>query len=104
MKQVSKTNVYYDSSGKSYNQSIVAKKITEAKKKKTEQFFEEHGYFFCEDCSRNENCGEMIDKSHTISVKEAKETRRVELSWSISNIKLRCRTCHNKLDGLGLNS
>jgi len=98
MRKVSKSNVYYTSDGKVLYSTVLEAKIYNAKRAKLAEFIITHGYFFCEDCNRNESCGEPIDLSHTISVKEAKESRRAELCYDLNNIKLRCRTCHRKHD------
>ena len=105
MAQVSKTNKYYDSDGNSYTQSEVKQKVREAKALKLDSMQDEYGYVFCEEngCGKNESCGEYLDCSHTISEKEAKEKKQTELCWDWqNNIKIRCRTCHKKLDKLFL--
>lgn len=71
--------------------------IREAKQTKLDEFYSEHGYYFCEECGRSEG---RIDCSHTIGVGKAKATGRTELCWDVENIKLRCRECHQKLDRL----
>ncbi len=98
--KISEKNKYFDSFGNSYSQSEVNNNITKAKEQKIEEFREEHGYLFCEDCGVNEQSAFKLDCSHEISVKECKETRRIELAWSVANIKLRCRKCHQEKDGL----
>lgn len=104
MKKISTKNRYYDSDGNSYSQNQINNRITEAKAEKLDQMRCEYGYVFCEEegCGKNENCGEMLDCSHDVSVKEAKEIKQVELCWSVKNIKIRCRTCHRKKDKSGL--
>ena len=67
---------------------------------KAQKLFEielEYGYHFCEDCRTNSG---RIDLSHTIGIGKAKQDGMTELCWDVSNIKLRCRDCHNKLDRL----
>lgn len=72
-------------------------KIREAKQLKLDLFYYEHGYYFCEECGTNQG---YIDCSHTIGVGKAKQESKTELCWNIDNIKLRCRSCHQKLDRL----
>lgn len=96
-------NTYADSHGVRHPQSRIERKIKVAKAKKLEQQRFEHGYNFCE----HENCGKngsdtYLDCSHQVSVKEAKETGRTELCWTVSNIKILCRKHHQELDKLNL--
>lgn len=95
---ISKTNTYYTSNGNAITASVLEWKIINAKRLKLLQLKNKYGFFFCEDCKRNENCGEPLDLSHDVSVKWAKENRQSELCYDINNIKLRCRTCHRKHD------
>ncbi|MDB9801096.1 hypothetical protein OAB94_01840 [Flavobacteriaceae bacterium] len=74
--------------------------MRKAKENKIERMVYEHGYVFCEDCNRSG--GVRIDCSHQISVKEAKESGRAELCYDVTNLKMLCRECHQKLDGLDL--
>ena len=74
--------------------------IYKAKENKIARMTFEHGFIFCETCQRSG--GVRIDCSHQISVKEAKETSRTELCYNVTNIKMLCRECHQKLDGLNL--
>ncbi|HET8885585.1 MAG TPA: hypothetical protein VFM70_04440 [Salinimicrobium sp.] len=92
-------NTYKCSDGTRVTQAQVDRRIKQAKAKKLQQAIEEKGYIACEECHRND-C-KPVDCSHTISVKEAKETGRTELCWDYeNNIKLRGRPCHAKYDGL----
>lgn len=93
IKRVSDKNTYSDSEGNRYTQKEIDAKVRKAKQEFHEWFIEEHGYIYCEECHREyhekgkqpeEGC-ERIDKSHTISEKEAKETGRVELCWDWKN-------------------
>ena len=98
IRKISDTNTYYDSLGNAYTQAEVNYNIREAKKIKIEQFREEHGYLFCEDCGVNEQNSFKLDCSHEISVKKCKEMKKIELAWDTNNIKLRCRECHLEHD------
>lgn len=88
---------YKTTNGERVQKSIIDARIKQAKAAKLEQFMDEYGYYFCEECQTNQG---RIDCSHTISVKEAQESGQSELAWSVDNIKLRCRSCHQKLDNL----
>ena len=90
-------NSYQTSTGERVKKSVIDSRIKDAKAEKLEQFRDEHGYYFCEDCKTSQG---RIDCSHEISVKEAQETGRSELAWDVQNIKLRCRACHQKHDKL----
>jgi len=98
LNRISKTNSYYDSSGNSYSQNQVNNNITNAKAEKIDTMISDYGYVFCEDCKINSSAGEFIDCSHDISVQQAKNERKVELSWDVNNITMRCRPCHRKWD------
>ncbi len=92
-------NTYQDSHGNRHPQSRIERKIRVAKEKKLEQQRFEHGFNFCEHegCGKNGN-DTYLDCSHQVSVKEAKETGRTELCWTISNIRILCRKCHARYD------
>jgi len=94
-------NTYQCSDGTRVKQSLVERKIRTAKEMKLQQMRFEQGFVACEDCGANEQTG-PLDCSHEISVKEAKESGKTELCWTLSNIKIRCRKCHQELDKLNL--
>ena len=92
IKRVSDRNTYSDSEGNRYTQKEIDAKVRKAKQEFHDWFYNEHGYFFCEQCKEDMENGievqagcERIDKSHIISEKEAKETGRVELCWDWKN-------------------
>ena len=91
-------NTYRDSEGNRWTKDQIERKIRKAKEGKLESFLSEFGYYFCEDCGRNDRAGIRIDCSHTISVNEAQNSGQVELAWQEENIKLRCRKCHARHD------
>lgn len=88
------------STGERFTTEQIDRKIRIAKEGKINMMSVSNGYVFCEECGRSR--GMPIDCAHVISVKEAKETGRAELSWDIDNIKMKCRGCHQKQDGLNL--
>ena len=96
-------NTYRTTSGERIAKSIIDRKISEAKREKINKMLKEYGYIFCEECGRNTNSGIPIDCSHTISVDEAQKMGNTELSWSIDNLKMRCRICHRIHDKNNLN-
>ena len=91
---------YSTSQGTRLSTSQIDRLIRKAKESKCRQMNEDHGFIFCEKCSISG--GSRFDCSHKISVKEAKESGKVELCYDISNINILCRSCHQKLDGLDL--
>lgn len=91
---------YKTSSGDRIDQAQLDRYIRGAKAKKIEDFKDDHGYVFCEDCKRSDVF--PIDCSHDISVNEAKNSGRAELCYDVNNITLRCRKCHQKWDKSGL--
>lgn len=94
-------NTYKTSKGERVTQSQIDKLTREAKAKVLENQIDRHGYNFCVKCGKN-HLNTYLDCSHTISVKKAKETGRTELAWCTDNIKIRCRECHQELDGLNI--
>ncbi len=95
-------NSYTTSTGERVLKSVVDKRVREAKAKKLQQMLDEHNYIFCEDCSRSDI--KPLDCSHDIGVKDAQESGRAELAWDVNNITIRCRSCHQKYDGLDIQS
>ena len=90
-------NTYYQSNGEPISKGKIDRNVRKAKQLKEDEMMKEHGFLFCEDCGRSDS---RPDRSHTISVKEAQESGRSELAWELDNIKMRCRTCHDKHDNL----
>ena len=93
-------NHYKTSTGESVSQSTIDYRITEAKRDFLENHLHEHGYYFCEECGKSS--GVILDCSHDISVKKAKENRMTEQCWNIKNLTLLCRECHQEKDGLNI--
>ena len=89
-------NSYKCSDGTRVPKSIIDRKVRFAKQTKLRQFFDEHGYYFCEECKVS--TGTYIDCSHDISVDQCQKQGRTELAWDVNNITLRCRECHVKHD------
>ena len=87
---------YRTSSGERVLKSVIDLRIHRAKELKLKLFFEEHGYYFCEDCGRSDKS--PLDCSHDISVDQCQKSGRTELAWDVNNITLRCRDCHRKHD------
>jgi hypothetical protein len=72
------------------------KRIRAAKELKLEKFFEDNGYYYCEDCKKN-SC-KPIDCSHDISVDRCIKDGVPELAYDVNNITLRGRECHKIWD------
>jgi len=96
MKQNSSTNTWKATDGTRYTSAQVERYVTNAKKAYLNNFVEERGYPYCEDCERNDCV--PIDCSHEISVDECKKRGTVELAWDLKNIRLRGRSCHRTHD------
>ena len=92
MKKSSTTNTFKSSSGYRYTKEQIDKNIAEAKQKKKEQFFDKHGYYFCEICGQND-C-KPLDSSHLVSTKYAQDNAMVEISWDVDDIEYHGRKCH----------
>ena len=91
-------NSYLMSNGQRIAKKTIDQKVRQAKATKIQQFFDLHGYYFCEDCSRSDR--KPIDCSHNLSVDQCQKQGRSELAWDVENITLRCRVCHQKYDKL----
>jgi len=102
IKNVSSTNKFNQSDGTKISSKTLESYITLAKAAKIAEMDDNYGYIFCEDCNEfghppgpiNEMELKIIDCSHEISVKEAKESSRAELCYDIDNIRMRCRIHH----------
>ena len=94
------SNRYKTSQGEYMNKDYIDRKIREAKAKLISKHIDEYGYVFCVKCKRSDV--PPYDCSHIISVKECQETERSELAFSLDNIEILCRKCHQKKDGLNL--
>lgn len=94
-------NTYKTTWGERFTQSQIDRKIRKAKAEALKRQFEEHGYSFCEECGHN-GSGTRLDVSHDISVKKAKENGMTEQCWSVGNLTVLCRRCHQEKDKLNL--
>lgn len=88
---------YYTSDGERLSQATLDRRIRRAKALKLEFQRDDHGYNFCESCKMNDA---MLDCSHDISVQHSKNNREAELCYSLDNITIRCRKCHQIYDKL----
>ena len=91
---------YKLSSGEYINKSIIDRKVRDVKKKKLQLHLDEHGYYFCTTCKRND-C-KPIDCAHVVSVDECQKSGKSELAWDLENLILEGRFCHQKRDNLNL--
>ena len=89
-------NHYHTSDGERVAKSVIDSRVRDAKSNALSEQFYEYGYNFCEECEVSS--GVYLDCSHTISVDEAQKTRRSELAWDVSNLRVLCRRCHAKHD------
>lgn len=95
-------NSYRCSDGSKISQEKIDIKIKQAKLKKLQQQSENHGYYFCENDKCHKSTGVILDCSHIISVKKAKEMGKAELCFDVKNIAILCRECHEKHDKLNV--
>ena len=89
-------NHYKLSNGQKMSKSMIDSNIRKAKQHALEIQFNEYGYNFCVDCLKSS--GVYLDCSHEISVNECQKRGMAELAFDPSNIKIRCRECHNNHD------
>jgi len=90
-------NKYKTSTGESIEKNKIDKKIRDAKKAFLDNFYDEHGYYFCERTGRSDL--KPLDVSHIISVRFAQATGRTELAWDLKNFELLSRAEHLKIEG-----
>lgn len=89
-------NTYKTSTGERLKKSTIDSRIRAAKKKLIESQLFEFGYNFCVDCGASS--GVFLDCSHDISVDECQKSGQSELAYSVDNMKIRCRSCHQIKD------
>ena len=102
---MSKTH-YHTSDGQTLTRAELDRRIRKAKEQKIENQKNEWGYNFCTICkSENfEHCDwdgldyGILDCSHIVSVKEATESGRSDLCYSLENIQIICRHHHCEHD------
>lgn len=98
LKTVSDSNSFLTTNGHKVLKKDIDRRVKRAKKMIIQAQLDEYGYNFCVDCGINSNSGIFIDCSHTISVDKCQKNGQAELAWDKSNIKPRCRNCHNLID------
>lgn len=96
-------NSYKMSSGERVTKTEIDKQVHKAKQRKIDGMMDEHGYIFCEECGVNSSVM-PIDCSHNKSVYECQKDGESEQAWNVSNITMRCRKCHQRLDKLDIQS
>lgn len=102
---MSKTH-YHTSDGQTFNNDQIKKMVSKAKEEKLSEQLNEYAFNFCVKCQNEgfEFCEwddleyGILDCSHIISVKEAKESGRSELCWDKDNIQIICRHHHKEFD------
>jgi len=85
-------NHYYTSDGDRVSKSVIDKRIRKAKAVLIENQTEEYGYNFCDECGVSS--GVYLDCAHIVSVDESQKTRRSEMAWDVSNMRVLCRKHH----------
>lgn len=93
-------NTYMMSTGDRVSKTTIDYKVREAKKKLLSNQLLDFGYNFCVNCNKSSSV--YLDCAHDISVKECQESGKSELAWCVGNMKVKCRECHQKQDGLSL--
>lgn len=89
-------NTYRQSDGTRITQSQLDRKIRQAKAKVLQKQLDEQGYISCVECGRTS--GDYLDCAHIISVDKCKKSGQSELAYSVENIRVLCRTCHQEYD------
>ncbi len=89
-------NSYKQSGGTRITQTTLDARIRKAKAKVLQKQLDAKGYISCEKCGRTN--GDYLDCSHIISVDKCKKLGQSELAYSVVNIRVLCRTCHQEYD------
>ena len=98
MKTHSTKNTFSTSSGERLTRTQIERNVRQAKAQKIDEQIYCDGYNYCEQCNKNASSG-PLDCSHTMSVKECLESGMAEKTFSLSNIRILCRECHQVHDG-----
>lgn len=93
-------NSYICTDGSKVTQAQIERKMRVAKEKLINNQRESFGYNFCVKCKRSS--GVRFDCSHIVSIKQAKELSATQKCWDVNNMRVLCRPCHQKFDGLDL--
>jgi len=86
---------YPTSEGKMIDKKVIDRKVAKAKQSYVQNFYDEHGYHFCERTNRSDL---PLDCSHIISVRMCQATGRSELAWNEQNIELLNRHAHMEIE------
>jgi len=93
-------NTYSTSTGERVSKSTIDSRVREAKHKLLYNYVLEFGYVFCSKCKRSQ--GVQLDCAHIVSVDECQKQGCSEKAYDVDNLKVLCRECHKKQDGLDL--
>lgn len=95
-------NTYLCSDGSRVTQPQLERKMRVAKMELIEEQLDSFGYNFCQERKCKRSNGVRLDCSHTISIQHAKNLGKTELCWDKNNMRMLCRSCHQKFDKLNV--
>jgi len=90
-------NTYKTSTGKRLTKSQIDRRIRNSKERFLEEFLEEKGYHYCQNCGETDS---YLGCSHIVSVDECQKSGKTEIAWDTNNYELLCHKCHDKHERL----
>lgn len=93
---------YRTSDGDMIEKKVIDRKVRESKALLLQLQKDKYGYNFCEKCKRNDCL--PLDCAHIISVSDCQKQGRSEYAWSVSNMQVLGRKCHQEHDKLNIQS
>jgi 5-methylcytosine-specific restriction endonuclease McrA len=93
---------YNCSDGTRVDKKVINRKVRESKALLLQLQKDKYGYNFCEKCKRNDCL--PLDCAHIISVSDCQKQGRSEVAWSVTNMQVLCRKCHQEFDKLNIQS
>lgn len=89
-------NYFTTSTGERISKQQIDRNVRKAKEQKLAEHLDKYGYYFCTICFRND-C-KPIDCAHMESVDSCQKNGYVDKAWSLDNIVLAGRKCHQEHD------
>ena len=93
-------NFITTSEGERITRKVFDHRIERAKREAKNYHKENYEYLFCTHCNRNDD--KPVDAAHEISVDKCIKMGKPELAYSVHNIIILGRKCHEKHDKLNL--
>jgi len=86
---------YPTTGGTMVSKQYIDRKVTQAKKQKVQEMYDENGFTFCERTKRSDS---PTDVSHIISVRMCQAEGQSEIAWDLDNLEILTRDEHMKIE------